>query len=309
MQGVLSGFIVIAAIVGVGIFLGSRNVLGAQGRFALNRLTYYVAAPCLVFSSLIDSDLAFVFSDHFAISAITALAVSLLAGAFAVVLLKKPAGESVVIAVSAAMVNSANMGFPIAQYVLGDMKLALPIALWQMAIFTPLFQFVLHSCVSGERPSLRFLARSVAENPMIIASALGIAFLAAGFRPPQFIVEPIDVLAGISIPGMLIAFGMSLTASKPFAKEDGNRPAVALASVFKLAVMPALSFVLARFVFGLESTELYAAVVFGALPTAQNVYVAAAHYGVGEEMTRDTALLTSIGTMLVLLAVAACMGA
>lgn len=49
--------------------------------------------------------------------------------------------------------------------------------------------------------------------------------------------------------------------------------------------------------------------VIAALPTAQNVYVAAARYEVGEEMTRDIALLTSVGTLISLMVIASLFGA
>ncbi|WP_263311537.1 hypothetical protein [Brachybacterium atlanticum] len=42
-----------------------------------------------------------------------------------------------------------------------------------------------------------------------------------------------------------------------------------------------------------------------ALPTAQNVYVAAARYRASENLARDTVLITTIGTVLVLLLISA----
>lgn len=309
MAGVVSGFFVIAVIVAVGAFAGWSNLMGPHGRFVLNRLTYFIAGPCLVFVSLIESDLGLVISANFAVAALAGLLTTALAAVLSHVFLKRDLPHTVISSVSASMVNSANMGFPIAAYVLGDVALALPVALWQMAVFTPLFQSVLHSAVSGQRPSLRALAKTIVANPMIVASAAGLAVLGFGLRLPSFVIEPINVIAGISIPGMLLAFGMSLTASKPFSKEAGHRADILLATALKLLAMPLIAWALARFAFGLQGTELYAAVVLAALPTAQNVYVAAARYEVGEEMTRDIALFTSVGTMIVLMVIASLFGA
>ena len=305
----VSGFFVIAVIVAVGAFAGWSNLMGPQARFVLNRLTYFLAGPCLVFVSLIESDLALVLSANFAVAALAALLTTSLAALLSLIFLKQDLPHAVISSVSASMVNSANMGFPIAAYVLGDVALALPVALWQMAVFTPLFQSVLHSAVAGQRPSVRALAGTIIANPMIIASAAGLAVLGFDLHLPAFIVEPIDVIAGISIPGMLLAFGMSLTASKPFSKEAGHRADILLATALKLLAMPLIAWALARWAFGLAGTELYAAVVLAALPTAQNVYVAAARYEVGEEMTRDIALLTSVGTMIALMVIASLFGA
>ncbi len=308
MVEVLSGFFIITAIVLVGIVLGYTKVLGEHGRFVLNRLTYFVAGPALVFTALLDTQLSIVVSENFAISAIVSVLVTILG--FAIVRLTCAGAPStaLIASVSGAMVNSANMGFPIAAYVLGDVAFALPVTLWQMAFFTPTFQFVLHSMVSGQRPSPRAFAQALAANPMILAVVAGLAVLVSGLRPPTFVIEPIQTIAGISIPGMLIAFGMSLTASRPFSRHSGVRKEIVIATAMKLVAMPVLAYALAAYVFRLDGLMLYVAVVLAALPTAQNVYVAAARYETGEELARDTALFTSVGTLGVLLVTSALLG-
>lgn len=89
MAGVVSGFFVIAVIVTVGAFAGWCNLLGPQGRFVLNRLTYFIAGPCLVFVSLIDSDLHLILSANFAVAALAALLTTLLAAALSRIFLQQ----------------------------------------------------------------------------------------------------------------------------------------------------------------------------------------------------------------------------
>src|SRR5690625_6891270 len=58
-------------------------------------------------------------------------------------LLTKRRGRDLVVgAISSSVVNGANMGFPIAAYVLGDISHAIPVILFQQAIYTPLYLFV-----------------------------------------------------------------------------------------------------------------------------------------------------------------------
>src|SRR5690625_6264583 len=53
-------------------------------------------------------------------------------------LLTKRRGRDLVVgAISSSVVNGANMGFPIAAYVLGDISHAIPVILFQQAIYTP----------------------------------------------------------------------------------------------------------------------------------------------------------------------------
>lgn len=45
MQGVLTGFAVIAVVIGVGYLIGLRGYLGEQGREVLTKLAFHVASP------------------------------------------------------------------------------------------------------------------------------------------------------------------------------------------------------------------------------------------------------------------------
>ena len=59
---------------------------------------------------------------------------------------------------------------------------------------------------------------------------------------------------------------------------------------------------------GMHGTALFEVVVMAALPTAQNVYVAAARYQAAENLARDTVLITTIGTVGVLLLISGVLG-
>ena len=106
---------------------------------------------------------------------------------------------------------------------------------------------------------------------------------------------------------MLLAYGLSLYGSRPLAKDDGYRGLIAVASASKLLLMPVIALGVALLL-GLRGTALYEVVVMAALPTAQNVYVAAARYRASENLARDTVLITTIGTVLVLLLISAVLG-
>ena len=58
--------------------------------------------------------------------------------------------ETVIGALSASMVNSANLGIPIAAYVLGDAALAAPVLIFQLAIYTPIYVASLDSTTLAE---------------------------------------------------------------------------------------------------------------------------------------------------------------
>lgn len=82
MQGVLSGFAVIAIVIGVGYVLGRGGHLGVNGREVLTKLAFHVASPALLFTTLARADLAVIFSSRLLV---TALSTAAAAGAFVAV--------------------------------------------------------------------------------------------------------------------------------------------------------------------------------------------------------------------------------
>src|SRR5690606_9319159 len=189
-----------------------------------------------------------------------------------------------------------------------DISHALPVILFQQAVYTPLYLFVLHRLTEGGVSATSGVVRSIVGNPVIIASAVGIVLVLAGVHMPAVVLEPIQSLADMAIPAMLLAYGLSLHGSRPLAKEDGYRGLIAVASVSKLLIMPIIALGVGLLL-GMRGVSLYEVVVMAALPTAQNVYVAAARYRASENLARDTVLITTIGTVLVLLAISGLLGA
>ena len=72
--------------------------------------------------------------------------------------------------------------------------------------------------------------------------------------------------------------------------------------------MPLAAWLLGRFVLGLQGHPLFVVVALAALPAAQNVFNYAQRYSHGEIIARDTVLITTIGSIPVLMVVAALLG-
>lgn len=308
MTGVLSGFFIVWCLIAIGWIVGRTGVLGEQGRFVLNRTTFFLASPCLVLVSLLESDLGQVLSTPMLIAGVSGLVSGGLLLLIVRLLTKRRGAELVVTAISGSVVNGANMGFPIAAYVLGDTSHALPVILFQQAIYTPLYLFVLHAVTTKMRPSPAGVLRNIASNPTIVAAAVGIVLVLCGVKLPEVILQPFGSIADMAIPAMLLAYGISLIGSAPLAKDDGYRGLIAIATAFKLAVMPVIALGLGLLL-GLGGHDLFAVVVMAALPTAQNVFVAASQYKAAENLARDTVLLTTVGTVITLLIVSGVMSA
>ncbi|WP_426004466.1 AEC family transporter [Paenarthrobacter sp. NyZ202] len=304
MIGVLSGFFVVWAIILVGMFVGRRNILGENARSVLSSLTFFVASPALLFETLSKAKLHDVFAAPLLVTAVGATITGLLFFLIAKFWLKRSLPESLMSSMSSSLANSANLGIPIAVFVLGDASYVAPLLIFQLAFFTPLYLMALDASTSTHRTTpLRFLLMIV-KNPMIVGSALGLIVAGTGFQVPTLILEPIHLIGGAAIPAMLMAFGMSLNGSRPLQKSEGRRLDTLLASGFKLIVHPLIAYLFARFALNMDGHALFAVVVTSALPTAQNVFVAANRYQAGITVAKDTVLITTIVAVPAMIAVA-----
>lgn len=273
---------------------GKTGVLGENARYVLNRLTFFVASPALLFTTLADSDPAAVLGPYLGVAAISSVVTAL---AFVFITrwwLRRDLTETTIGAMSASTVNSANLGLPIALYVLGNMEYAAPVILWQLALFSPVCLAILDASTSRHRTTVFSMLMQTAKNPMIVGSLAGLACALFKFELPQPLADPIELIAGASIPAMLIAFGISLVGSKPLESSSGRRADSLVATALKLVFQPIVAWVCAMWIFGLDEADTFIVVIMAALPTAQNIFVTASRYERGVTQAKDTVLLTTI---------------
>lgn len=310
MAQVLSGFFIIWLIIAVGYGVGRTGTLGPQAQPVLSRVAFFVASPALLFTTLSNSDVFLVLGPQLWIATLSAGIAAVVYLVIAHFLVAARSGsERMISALSASLMNSANLGLPIAAYVLGDASYAAPVILFQLAIYTPIYVFVLDSQTlkeSQQQPSgvkvvragfWRSLGRifaTVLRNPLIIGSAFGLVFSVTGWQLWEPLEQSIELIAGAAIPAMLLAFGISLVGSRPLAKLHGRRRDTVIASAVKLIVHPFAAWLLASFVFQLDAEGVLIASVLASLPTAQNVFVAASRYNTGLIVARDTVFITTI---------------
>ena len=308
MLAVIEGFSVVWIVILVGWFVGRKKVLGENAQMVLSRLSFFVASPALLVATLARADLKTVFAEPLLVAALSA---ALTGGAFLLIVkfwLKRTLAESLLSAMSSSTANAANLGIPIAAYVLGDAALIAPVLVFQLAFYTPLYLMLLDSLTSGHRATPGRVLLQIISNPMILGTVAGLVLAATGATLPNLVAEPLHLIAGAAIPAILIAFGMSLGTSKPLAAADGRRADILLATAFKLLVHPFLAFLLGHFILGMGGAGMFAVVVAAALPTAQNVYVAAQRYQVGVTVAKDTVLATTVLAIPAMFAVAFLLG-
>ena len=306
MEGVLVGFAIIAFIIAVGYLVGRLGILGPHAGFVLNRIVFYVLSPCLLFTVLESAKVAELFSSLILVSLLAAVICFVVYIAIARFVWRRPVADVVIGSLASGYVNANNIGIPVAVYVLGSAAYSAPVVLLQLVVFTPIALTVLDISTSGRASVGRILLKLI-TNPLIIGSVLGVVFATTGVHLPAPVLQPFVLLGGAAVPVVLLGFGMSLHGQKLLQPGSGRRD-VLVASTIKLVVMPVAAWLLGRFAFDLSGLHLFVVVALAALPSAQNVFNYAQRYQRGTIIARDAVLITTIGSIPVLLIVAALLG-
>ena len=250
MLGVLAGFFVVWCIILVGMFVGRRGILGENARSVLSALTFFVASPALLFETLSKAKLHDVFAAPLLVAAVGAVATAALFFVIVRFLLKRSLPESLMSSMGASLANSANLGIPIAVYVLGDASYVAPLLIFQLAFFTPLFLMALDATTSTHRTTPLGFVLMILRNPMIVGSGLGLLVAATGWQVPRAGdgADPPDRRRRHSGHAARLR---DEPERLPAAAGLGRRRIdTLLASGFKLIVHPLLAYLFARFALG-----------------------------------------------------------
>lgn len=293
MAGVLTGFGTIGSIIALGVVLAHIGLLDLKAQHVLSRLSFFVANPALMLTVLSAADVGELLSVSLAATACGVAACVAVYIPLARWVWRRSAGETVIGALCASYVNAGNLGVPVAAYVLGDAALVAPVLLLQLLVLQPLALMLLDMATAEHRvPWSRALTRPLA-NPLTVAAVVGVALSVVSWELPGPIVEPLTLIAGMAVPAMLLAYGVSLRLG-PRPGHGATAWELGTIGLLKLVVQPLVVYLVARFAFGLDGHVLLAVTVLSALPAAQNIFVNAVRYGQAVVVARDSIFVTTL---------------
>lgn len=304
MQGLLEGFATIGAVIALGALLAHVGVLDLPAQVLLARLAFFVASPALLFTVLADADVTQVLSRTLVASAAGVLVSASLYLVLARLVWHREAGHTVIGTLSSAYVNAGNLGLPIAAYVLGDAALIAPMLLMQLLVLQPIALAVLDTVTARTAFSARrLLVRSV-TNPLTVGTLLGVVVALTGVDLPRALTEPLDLVGGMAVPAVLLAYGVSLRLG-PRPGAGGSGAEIVAITALKLVAQPGVGYLVGRYALGLEDLPLLAVTVTAALPTAQNIFVHATRYDRAPALARDAIFATTVLSVPVLFVIVA----
>ena len=300
----LIGFSTILVVIAAGAALAHVGVLDRRSQRTLGEIAFFVASPALMVVTISKVHL------ETAAANLVASTISLGACFVAYVVIARlrwglDTGSLLLGALSSSYVNAGNLGIAIAAYVVGDITVVVPTLLVQMLLVQPAALIVLDR-ITGRGEGVGPAVRRLVTNPLTISAAVGLVLATTGWRLPAALLSPLEMLAGAAIPLMLMSYGAALRLSPPIGRA-GHNGEVVLATVLKMAVMPVVAW-LVGVALGLDDRVLLGVVITAALPTAQNIFLHATRYRVGEDVSRETILVTTLASLPVALLVAVLLG-
>ena len=304
MEALLDVILPVFLVIGMGYAAARARLFDDSAVDALMRYAQNFAAPTLLFSSIARLDLATTFQPALFLSFYLAAFTSFFtAFTVAILLFRRPVTDATAIGFVALFSNSLLLGVPITERAYGTEALAGNFAI--ISIHSPLFYGFGIALMEWARtrgqglsgPALaRQIVKAIFSQPLVLGITAGFSVNLSGLPLPTVAWSAIDLLAGTAIPTALFGLGGVLLRYKP----DGDFRIIAMLTVCSLILHPALTYLLGRFAFGLDTAGLRSAVMTAAMAPGVNAYIFANLYGVAKRVAASTVLVAtalSIGTI------------
>lgn len=288
-------------VAGVGFILA--RTMNIEGR-TLGRILFFLSTPALIFRGLYQSEVSYASLGRIAFSA---AAIMLVAAALGwIIAWDQDRRRRVGVTLCALMGNNGNMGLPIIYFALGDAGLALATIFYIVNSFlgNTLGVFIAsmgHPSGSPDDPTVKKASplgvafRSTLKVPILYAAILGMVINGIGWEMPLALFRPIDLLADMAIPGMLVLLGIQLSSAPLVARQAVLGRIVAL----RLLGTPALAFLLCLLL-GITGLERNVILLQSAMPTAVMTTVLATEYDAAPRFVATVIFFTTLASMVTL---------
>lgn len=165
-------------------------------------------------------------------------------------------GDTVIGTFASCYVNAGNLGLPITAYALGNVGYIVPMLLTQMLVLQPIGLMLLDLAsgavlTSPGRDWLVSMLTRPFRNPLTVGALAGLLLSITGFELPRLVADPLELIAGMAIPGMLLAYGVSLRMGPRPGSGEQSSQEVATIVALKLVVQPLVAILIAKFALGL----------------------------------------------------------
>lgn len=247
--------------------------LGDEATFKkMNNIVFRVFLPILLFHNVISTDLSTAFNGPLLLTAVCFVIAEFTLCMIFVPLLEKENRRRGVLVQGIMRSNFVIFGLPVLVSLCGENSNTGAVSL-VIAVVVPMFNafsVIALEVYRGGKLNFWKIAKSVASNPLILSSLLGIVLLALGVKLPEVIEKPLSDLADVATPLALVILGAEFS----FRQVKSCLRQLVLGVTGRLIVMP-LIFLTIAILLGFRGEELIALMVMLAAPPAVSSFTMA----------------------------------
>ena len=290
----------IFALMALGYGAVRFRLFPADGIKSLIAFVSNFATPCLLFHSLVTSDLRSAFNlgiiGPFYLGAIICSVTGIVV---AVKFFGNTPGEGVSVGFSGTFTNTVLVGLPIMTRAYGPESLPVTLSIIGLhgAILLTVGMVTMELVKRDGQPlgkTLVVALRRVLSNPLIWGIIAGMIGYFSGLQ----LIEPVEaflvMMSAAVVPAALFGIGGALY---EFKLSDNWKPAL-VASIIKLIVHPAIAYVLMIWVLHVPMDIARYGILLAAMPAGVNVYVFATYYNRAASVAANTILIATVASAL-----------
>lgn len=309
MSVVLNVALPVFAIILAGVLSGKAKLLGPASSEALNKFVYWMALPPVLFLGTARRSLPEIFNGPFIGAFLGAMLAVYALGALIGWLVHRERTQILCMqGLTASFSNTGYMGIPLFLAAFGPDHLAPTIlaTVIMSAIMVGIAVIWLEFANShghGLGKALTDVGRALAKNPLIVSTAIGIAWAALlpGVAVPRPIATFCELMGAAAGPCALFAIGLFLAGRSLKA----DLVEVGWISALKLLVQPALTWALTVTLFPMDPFWTGSAIILAALPTGALTFVVAQQYQIYVDRTSSAILMSTVLSVVTLSALLA----
>ena len=250
----------------------------------VTRLAASLAMPCLVFTTLMQTEVS--------PTALAAVAVAALVGYFVIGLLFFALVRLADLDLRTYLAplifgNTGNLGLPLAFFAYGDQGLGYALAIFSV---TAICTFTVGIWLVSGRGSFRLLY----QEPMVLAALLGALFLWQGWQTPRFLTNTLELIGQMAIPLMLLTLGVAVARLTP-----GHLGRAVWLSVIRVAICLGVAFAVG-WVLQLGPVPMAILALQLSTPMAVTSYLLAEKYGADSQAVAGMVVVSTALSVLTL---------
>lgn len=286
LEAVLPIFILLM----VGWFSRRRGLMTERDVRRFNTVSFKTFMPVMLFESIYSSELESAVNPALILYCVVAVLLMLALCIACVMFIEKDNMKRGVMIQGLYRSNFALVGIPVADALMrgGDISVVAVL----LAVVVPIFNVaavIILEGFGGKKPDIKHVLMDVLKNPLIIASALGIVFLALDIELPYVLGTVVEEMAGVAGPLALFTLGAFFR----FDTLGKYKRELFIVCTGRLVIIPAI-FLTAGYMLGFRGAEFAGLMALFASCSAIASFIMAEQMGGDSELAGDIVVATSV---------------